>query len=98
MTRFIHDVQDEFNKQEEACLMSIIKQTIGYSVDKEELIKALTYDRQQYEKGREDVLVEIREIIKDILVCPTPQNRPIKNTSRQAVYDAVYAIEKLVRG
>lgn len=27
---------------------------VGVSVDKEELIKALAYDRQQYEKGYED--------------------------------------------
>lgn len=29
-------------------------QDVGVSVDKEELIKALAYDRQQYEKGYED--------------------------------------------
>ena len=68
----------------------------GVTVNKEELKKALLYDRQQYDKGYEDALAEVREIIKDILVCQTPK-RPIKNTSKQAVYDAMYEIEKLVR-
>jgi hypothetical protein len=34
-------------------LMHTIKQSIGYEVDKEELLKALNYDRGQYEKGFE---------------------------------------------
>ena len=97
ITKVIYDAQSEFSKQEEACIMATIKQTVGYSVDKEELIKALAYDRQQYDKGYEDALAEVSEIIKDILVAPTPHNRPIKDTRRQAVYDAMYEIEKLVR-
>lgn len=33
-----------------------IKQCIGYEINKEELLRALKYDRQQYEKGYEDGL------------------------------------------
>lgn len=34
-------------------------QDVGIRVDKEELVKALNYDRGQYEKGRNDALWEI---------------------------------------
>lgn len=36
-----------------------VTQGMGIRVDKEELIKALNYDRDQYEKGRNDALWEI---------------------------------------
>jgi hypothetical protein len=35
-------------------LMVKVSQTVGYEVDKDELIKALQYDRNQYEKGYKD--------------------------------------------
>jgi hypothetical protein len=41
---------------EEGKLMYEVKKAVGYSVEKEELIKALQYDRQQYEKGYQDGL------------------------------------------
>ena len=31
-----------------------MRQTIGYQIDKAELIKALNYDREQYDKGYQD--------------------------------------------
>ena len=37
-------------------LMVKVSQTVGYEVDKDELIKALQYDRKQYEKGYNDGL------------------------------------------
>ena len=44
-------------------------QKFGISVDKEELIKALKYDREQFEKGREcgkrEIRKELFELIKD---------------------------------
>ena len=48
-------------------------QNVGVDVNKEELIKALTYDRKQYEKGYQegyaqamsDVLDQITAVIKD---------------------------------
>ena len=84
-------------KEIEDSIVRTISLHYGVTINKEELKKALLYDRQQYDKGYEDALAEVREIIKDILVSPTPHNRPIKDTRRQAVYDAMYEIEKLVR-
>ena len=39
-------------KLESDCLKSV--QRYGFDIDKEELAKALNYDRKQYEKGRTD--------------------------------------------
>ena len=39
-------------KIESDCLQSV--QSYGFDVDKEELAKALNYDRKQYEKGHTD--------------------------------------------
>ena len=40
------------NKLESDCVKSV--QRYGFDVDKEELAKALNYDRKQYEKGHTD--------------------------------------------
>lgn len=61
----ITEIQDSFvseikNRTEEMVFTEIKR--IGIDVDKEELIKALTYDRNQYEKGYADGYAEaIRE-------------------------------------
>lgn len=39
---------------------------LDVKVDKEELKKALDYDRQQYDKGYKDALAEIREKIENV--------------------------------
>ena len=41
----------EIQKQEETAVMAEITKKIGVDVDKDELIRALNYDRHQYEKG-----------------------------------------------
>lgn len=43
-------------EQLEDCMLFSVERKIGFKVDKEELIKALEYDRKQYEKGFEDGL------------------------------------------
>lgn len=50
----IEKVVKEVMKQDEEHLMYSVEQSIGYAIDKEELIKALQYDRKQYERGYED--------------------------------------------
>lgn len=54
--KFVMDVQKKMMQEEENQLFMSVKQTIGFSVDKEELLKALKYDRDQYEKGYIDGL------------------------------------------
>lgn len=60
----------EMHKQEETAIMSEITRKIGVDVDKDELIRALNYDRHQYEKGyvdgrmfgRHEVLSKVKRI------------------------------------
>lgn len=47
-------MQDEYNERLENECMLVIKEKIGIDVNKDELIKALNYDRAQYEKGFRD--------------------------------------------
>lgn len=60
------DIESKIVQHEEGQIMYAVEQAIGYAVDKEELVKALTYDRKQYERGFEDgkqyVLSKIGEI------------------------------------
>lgn len=54
--KIIGEMRSQMVKNEEGQLMVQVPQEIGYKIDKDELIKALNYDRQQYEKGYEDGL------------------------------------------
>ena len=57
------DIQSQIIKQDEEHMMYAVNQAIGYTVDKEELIKALQYDRAQYEKGYKNALEDVSELI-----------------------------------
>lgn len=46
-------IQDQIEMQMEKDVMKVV-QNYGINVDKEELLKALKYDREQYEKGYQD--------------------------------------------
>ena len=54
ITRAVKEATETMMKQEEAECMAVITREVGYSVDKSELIKALNYDREQYDKGYAD--------------------------------------------
>lgn len=54
ITKIYGDIQSQIIKQDEENMMFAVNQTVGYDVDKQELIKALNYDRNQYHIGFED--------------------------------------------
>lgn len=59
MDNYVSDLRKEINaKQEEYIMQSIV--SMGIDVDKNELIKALQYDREQYEKGYKDGKEELQ--------------------------------------
>ena len=61
------DIQMQIVKQQENEVYMAI-QKCGVDVDKEELKKALKYDREQYEKGYEDAVRQVKEdIIKKLM-------------------------------
>ena len=61
------DIQTQIVKQQEnEAYMAV--QKCGVDVSKEELMKALQYDREQYEQGYEDAVRQVKEdIIKELM-------------------------------
>lgn len=54
ITKAVKEIEEELMKQEEHLCMMTVSREVGYSVDKDELIKTLNYDREQYDKGYRD--------------------------------------------
>ena len=50
------ELQMQIIQGEEEQVLCEVNQAVGYSVNKEELLKALSYDREQYQKGYADGL------------------------------------------
>lgn len=70
--KIVKQVHDDIIKQEEDLLMYEVKHSVGFVVDKNELIKALNYDREQYDKGyrdgvKETFKAELEEIKTEII-------------------------------
>lgn len=54
ITQNIIDIATQIREAQDGRLIYEVQQAIGYDTNKEELIKALRYDRDQYQKGYED--------------------------------------------
>lgn len=69
ITCYVEEVSRRMEEERENAIMVKISETIGMDVDKEELIKALKYDRHQYQKGysdgKNDILKKIRVKIEE---------------------------------
>ena len=59
----INDMCRDVRQKEDNYIMEYI-QNIGIDVDKDELAKALQYDRQQYDKGYEDGFKDFKTVIE----------------------------------
>lgn len=60
----ISDMQHKVRQEQDKQIYEAV-QRVDVNVNKEELIKALNYDRQQYEKGYADGIKEFAERLKD---------------------------------
>ena len=58
VTEYLHNIEEQI---ESTVYEAVTK--VGINVDKEELIRALQYDRDQYEKGYADGLNEHPEVV-----------------------------------
>ena len=56
----IEEIASVINRNEEEFILNCVRE-VGVSVDKEELIKALRYDREQYIKGFNDGIRALAE-------------------------------------
>lgn len=61
-TYYFNDIHYKITQDAEETIYECVAQ-IGLSINKKELIKALNYDRNQYNKGYNDALDEVREKI-----------------------------------
>lgn len=59
----IDDMCSAIQQKEDNYVMQYV-QNIGIDVDKDELEKALRYDRQQYDKGYEDGFKDFKKVIE----------------------------------
>ena len=50
----IKRITREINDKQEDAFVQVLKTDYGITVDKQELIKALSYSKEQYDKGYED--------------------------------------------
>ena len=94
----VGDIISEMSKSIDDSIVTTINQSIGVGVDKEELIKALNYDRNQYNRGYNDAKEELIKIGKwinrrvitesnsfDLCVC--------SNCNEEFSYDAETGVE-----
>lgn len=54
ITMFVHNNTTKILEEREDAIVARISEEIGLDIDKEELIKALKYDRNQYSKGYDE--------------------------------------------
>lgn len=71
ITRVHDDIAKRFTEQTDNMVYEEVTQ-IGVHVDKEELLKALQYDRGQYEKGYDDARAEFMTAIRKEMFITNP--------------------------
>ena len=54
ITKIAKEITESMMKEEGDLMFTTIKREVGFEVDKDELISALQYDRNQYDKGYKD--------------------------------------------
>ena len=95
------DIQTQIREETDKQIIEAVRQC-GICVDKEELLKALQYDRRQYEKGYNDGLAvrwnaeHIMQIIEDTEYIQ--QSRESDYTKEQSKINAYDEIVKLIKG
>ena len=71
-------------------------QNVGITVDREELLKALEYDRGQYEKGYNDAIDDFAKELKSILPIAVHQDcSEIDYEVDYALYNMRFKIDKI---
>ena len=66
INKIVNKMMESITEQREDAIVTTISETVGFDIDKQELIKALNYDRKQYEKGYKDAKDDMLSVIEDI--------------------------------
>lgn len=69
MNSMVEKAMKDVQNQREEHIIQVIK-GYGVNVDKDELIKALQYDRKQYQQGFEDGIEKASEILAEVFGVP----------------------------
>ena len=90
-----NDIQTRIVKQQENDVYQAVQQ-YGITVDKEELLKALRYDREQYTKGYNDALDKVKEYIRYFAHMQEEDNKSLLGGMAwdDIVWHIYYATEK----
>lgn len=95
----ITDIQSQIIKQDVEHLMYSVNQSVGYNVDKGELLKALQYDRKQYQKGYADAMGIIKDIRLEIhKLSPILKAEDIVdgNPVKDAIWETLIEVDKII--
>ncbi len=100
ISMYMSDIQSEIQKQQEEKLMVAVNQSIGFDVNKEELLKALQYDREQYTKGyrdcKIDMLAKIKQAIKEMTTYIEPTTGQWTSGFNNGVNSCIEILDKLI--
>lgn len=69
------ELQTQLERKGENMVLNAVRK-MGVNVDKEELLKALQYDREQYEKGYADAKSKLQELKEQTRWIPVNENLP----------------------
>ena len=64
ITAIYEQIANQMTQDAENRLMAEVKMKVDVNVNKDELIKALNYDRHQYEKGRDDAIEVLKPMCR----------------------------------
>jgi hypothetical protein len=69
ITAIYEQISNQINQDFENRIMAEVKMKVDVNVDKDELLKALKYDRNQYQKGKEDAIRVLKPMCRYICKC-----------------------------
>ena len=87
------ELQTQMMQEDEKLVMKAVR-NVGVNVDKETLIKALQYDRNQYKKGYEDGKNDVLEKIKTDLEKEADTSNRLHGISEIGLRKALKIIDK----
>lgn len=64
ITKLMSEISSQMIKEDEDHLMYEVRKAVGYEIDKDELLRALRYDREQYRRGYNDGTREVLQHVE----------------------------------
>lgn len=69
ITAIYEQISNQISQDFENRIMAEVKMKVDVNVDKDELLKALKYDRDQYQKGKEDAIRVLKPMCRYLGKC-----------------------------